>query len=201
MSARHADVVVNISARTDVGMCRRGNEDCFMVADLTTGNTGLVPEVSKHRLGESGSLLVVSDGMGGAVAGEIASDLSVRSVKDYLVRSSPHSTVSDRLRSAVEAVLTSNDPADVCGRFATERYLKAAYGDKQGCVRAQQPGSAARSLKSFGVAQEAGQGTSVVADAVPVGGPYGGHTVHVGLVFAGDRYRVDSMKADLPVGP
>ena len=105
------------------------------------------------------------------------------------------------VRSAVEAVLTSNDPADVCGRFATERYLKAAYGDKQGCVRAQQPGSAARSLKSFGVAQEAGQGTSVVADAVPVGGPYGGHTVHVGLVFAGDRYRVDSMKADLPVGP
>lgn len=101
-ASRHADVVVNISARTDVGMCRRGNEDCFMVADLTTGNTGLVPEVSTHRLGQNGSLLVVSDGMGGAVAGEIASDLSVQSVKDFLLRGGPTLDVSERLRAAVE---------------------------------------------------------------------------------------------------
>jgi PPM family protein phosphatase len=102
-ASRNADVVVNISARTDVGMCRRGNEDCFMVADLTTGHTGLVPEVSTHRLGQNGSLLVVSDGMGGAVAGEIASDLSVKSVKDYLLNTTAPTNVSGRLQTAVES--------------------------------------------------------------------------------------------------
>jgi serine/threonine protein phosphatase PrpC len=84
-------------------MCRRGNEDCFLVADLSTGNTGLVPEVSLHRVGELGSLLVVSDGMGGAVAGEIASDLSVNHVRENIVRNAHIANISDRLRFAVES--------------------------------------------------------------------------------------------------
>jgi protein phosphatase len=84
-------------------MCRRGNEDCFLVADLSTGNTGLVPEVSKHRVGQMGSLLVVSDGMGGAVAGEIASDLSVNHVRENVLRNAHIANVSDRLRFAVES--------------------------------------------------------------------------------------------------
>lgn len=104
MSATHnGDVQVRVSARTDVGMIRRGNEDCFLVADLTTGNTGLGPEVSQHRLGSNGSLMVVSDGMGGAVAGEIASDLAVNGVRDEMLK--PGSTpldVSQRLQLAVE---------------------------------------------------------------------------------------------------
>jgi serine/threonine protein phosphatase PrpC len=83
-------------------MIRRGNEDCFMVADLTTGNVGLTPEVSNHRCGALGSLMVVSDGMGGAVAGEIASDLSVNGVREEMVRASGVADVSDRLRQAVE---------------------------------------------------------------------------------------------------
>jgi len=83
-------------------MCRRGNEDCFLVADLSTGNSGLVPEVSNHRVGELGSLLVVSDGMGGAVAGEIASDLSVNHVREGVVRNATVRNPSDRLRLAVE---------------------------------------------------------------------------------------------------
>ena len=82
-------------------MIRRGNEDCFMVADLTTGNVGLTPEVSNHRCGALGSLMVVSDGMGGAVAGEIASDLSVNGVREEMVRASGVADVSERLRRAV----------------------------------------------------------------------------------------------------
>jgi serine/threonine protein phosphatase PrpC len=97
------DIYLSVSARTDVGMCRRGNEDCFLVADLSTGNTGLVPEVSNHRVGELGSLLVVSDGMGGAVAGEIASDLSVNHVRENVLRNAHIANVSDRLRFAVES--------------------------------------------------------------------------------------------------
>ncbi len=102
-ASQNGDVQVRVSARTDVGMIRRGNEDCFLVADLTTGNTGLTPEVSHHRLGSMGSLMVVSDGMGGAVAGEIASDLAVNGVRDEMLK--PGSTpldVSQRLQIAVE---------------------------------------------------------------------------------------------------
>jgi serine/threonine protein phosphatase PrpC len=84
-------------------MIRRGNEDCFMVADLSTGNVGLTPEVSTHRCGDLGSLLIVSDGMGGAVAGEIASDLSVKTIREELARTSHVMSVSDRLRQAVES--------------------------------------------------------------------------------------------------
>jgi protein phosphatase len=84
-------------------MIRQGNEDCFLVADLSTGNVGLAPEVSRHRLGEYGSLLVVSDGMGGAVAGEIASDLSVKNVREELVGNAGVGDVGLRLRRAVEA--------------------------------------------------------------------------------------------------
>ena len=49
---------------------------------------------------------------------------------------------------------------------AVTTYLTVAYGGKQGCVQAQRPGSAARSLKSFGIVQEAGQGALVRAKAV-----------------------------------
>jgi serine/threonine protein phosphatase PrpC len=101
-ASRNGDVTVRVSARTDVGMIRRGNEDCFMIADLTTGNIGLTPEVSSHRCGAMGSLLVVSDGMGGAVAGEIASDLSVNGVREEMARATTVSDVSERLRRAVE---------------------------------------------------------------------------------------------------
>ncbi len=102
-ASRNGDVLVRVSARTDVGMIRRGNEDCFMVADLTTGNVGLTPEVSHHKCGALGSLMVVSDGMGGAVAGEIASDLSVNGVREEITRASQVGDVSERLRRAVEA--------------------------------------------------------------------------------------------------
>jgi len=47
-------------------------------------------------------LFAVSDGMGGAVAGEIASDLSVNGVREELVRLAHIQDVSERLRRAVE---------------------------------------------------------------------------------------------------
>jgi protein phosphatase len=83
-------------------MIRRGNEDCFLVADLSTGKMGLTPDVTHHKLGDLGSLLIVSDGMGGAVAGEIASDLSVNGVREEIVRATHVGVLSDRLRHAVE---------------------------------------------------------------------------------------------------
>jgi hypothetical protein len=107
----------------------------------------------------------------------------------------------DAVRTAVEAVLASSDPADACGKYVTQHYLKVAYGGKQGCVQAQAPGSAAKSLRSFRIVNESTQGKIATATAVPNGGPYDGSKVVIGLLFDHDHYRVEALRANVPVGP
>ncbi|HKA19134.1 MAG TPA: Stp1/IreP family PP2C-type Ser/Thr phosphatase [Blastocatellia bacterium] len=97
-----SDVEVSVFARTDVGMHRSGNEDSFLVADLTAGKIGLGPDVSKHQLGERGSLMIVSDGMGGAAAGEIASEMAVTTMRESLAAMDAATEISDQLRIAAE---------------------------------------------------------------------------------------------------
>jgi PPM family protein phosphatase len=79
-------VLVHVFGRTDVGRTREHNEDAFVVADLTSGNATLQPEVRTHISGEKGSLFMVADGMGGAAAGEIASAMAVEVVIGELRR-------------------------------------------------------------------------------------------------------------------
>jgi protein phosphatase len=78
--AAAGDIVVHVFGRTDVGRTREHNEDAFVVADLTTGNATLQPEVRTHAVGPRGTLFMVADGMGGAAAGEIASAMAVEVV-------------------------------------------------------------------------------------------------------------------------
>jgi serine/threonine protein phosphatase PrpC len=79
-SGPNGAVVVHVFGRTDVGRTREHNEDAFAVADLTTGNATLQPEVRTHTVGDRGSLFMVADGMGGAAAGEIASAMAIEVV-------------------------------------------------------------------------------------------------------------------------
>jgi len=83
-------------------MHRTGNEDAFLVADLTTGSTGLASAVTTHSLGERGSLMIVSDGMGGAAAGEIASEMAVNTIRECIADMPASMGISDRLKSAAE---------------------------------------------------------------------------------------------------
>jgi protein phosphatase len=76
----NGDVIVHVFGRTDVGRTREHNEDAFVVADLSTNNPTLQPEVRRHVLGPKGTLFMVADGMGGAAAGEIASAMAVEVV-------------------------------------------------------------------------------------------------------------------------
>jgi hypothetical protein len=105
------------------------------------------------------------------------------------------------MRTAIEAVLASSDPTDACGKYVTDRYLSVAYGGRQGCVQAQAPGSSAKSLRSLRIVNEGTQGTIATATAVPNGGPYDGSKVVIGLVFDRDHYRVEALRANIPVGP
>src|SRR5919206_533836 len=85
-------MIVELYAKSDVGRVRRGNEDNFLVLDLSTAQTWTgvdgapAPENLTHfDLGDKGLVLVVSDGMGGALAGDVASRMAVDSVRQMLV--------------------------------------------------------------------------------------------------------------------
>ncbi len=97
-----SNIQVSVYAGTDIGMHRSGNEDAFLVADLTTGTIGLGPEMSTHAVGERGSLMIVSDGMGGAAAGEVASELTVTTIREALMEGLPEMDTASRLRLATE---------------------------------------------------------------------------------------------------
>ena len=83
---------VELHAKSDVGRVRRGNEDNFLVLELSkqqtwTGTDGsaALKELSNFELGQKGLVLVVSDGMGGALAGDVASRMAVDSVRDMIL--------------------------------------------------------------------------------------------------------------------
>ena len=77
-------VKVSVFGKTDLGRTREHNEDTFLVADLSTGNASLHPEVRLHEVGPRGSLFMVADGMGGAAAGELASAMAADLIYRHL---------------------------------------------------------------------------------------------------------------------
>lgn len=102
------EVKVSVFGVTDVGVVRTNNEDNFLLAELTTGKVGLLPEILAHEILEQGTLFVVSDGMGGAEAGEVASRIVVEGMRDELATISHGGySVEDSVRAAVERVNTS----------------------------------------------------------------------------------------------
>ncbi|MCA1629583.1 MAG: protein phosphatase 2C domain-containing protein [Acidobacteria bacterium] len=84
---------VELHAHTDVGRVRQGNEDNFLVVDLTTERSWTGSDKTseppaallRFDLGEKGAVFAVSDGMGGALAGDVASRMAVETVRDMLV--------------------------------------------------------------------------------------------------------------------
>jgi protein phosphatase len=77
-------VRVSVFGKTDLGLAREHNEDAFLVADLSTRNASLQPEVRDHVVGPRGSLFLVADGMGGAAAGELASQMAADAIYTHL---------------------------------------------------------------------------------------------------------------------
>ena len=79
-------IVVHVFAHSDVGRTREHNEDAFVVADLSRGEPLHFDHVRTERASERGTLFMVADGMGGAAAGEIASEMAVEVVLQQLRR-------------------------------------------------------------------------------------------------------------------
>ena len=101
-------IKVEVFAKTDLGKTRDHNEDRFLVADLSRREASLLPAVRTHEVGERGSLFVVADGMGGAAAGELASQMATDTIYQQMVRvwgAEPETTpqrFAFRLKEAME---------------------------------------------------------------------------------------------------
>ncbi len=76
-STKTGEIRVKLFGRTDVGQIREHNEDNFLVADLTRKTRSLLEADRSFAVGPHGTILGVCDGMGGAAAGEVASQLAV----------------------------------------------------------------------------------------------------------------------------
>lgn len=107
-------VKVSVYAQTDIGRVRQNNEDNFLIADLTERMYRTAATQDHHsvvtaafNIGERGFLAAVSDGMGGALAGEVASHLAVNAVPLWMEKLQQDSQTgrfpfSEQFRLAVE---------------------------------------------------------------------------------------------------
>jgi protein phosphatase len=80
--------IVQSFGLSDRGQKRSSNEDCFVVAELArtlqvhhTNHPHNEASFSCHR----GHVFLVADGVGGNKAGEVASDLTVRTIEEFLL--------------------------------------------------------------------------------------------------------------------
>lgn len=95
-SPTEGSISVRLFARTDVGQVREHNEDNFLVADLTRRTRGLQEGSRSAVVGRQGHLFAVCDGMGGAAAGEIASQMAVDIIYERMVEGLDPSSPIDR---------------------------------------------------------------------------------------------------------
>jgi hypothetical protein len=113
---------------------------------------------------------------------------------------SPAPSDEELIEAAVIAVLAGKDPRRVCTSTLSERFLREAYGGLQGCLNGRDPASLARpgGTRVEPVRIDAGRAEVV---AHPAGGTYGGERLEAVVVRSAGGWRVDELRADIPVGP
>jgi serine/threonine protein phosphatase PrpC len=77
---------LRFAGRSAVGLVREHNEDNFVIANLTTGDLAARETSLTDAVGEGGMLFAVCDGMGGAAAGEVASQMAVDVLHEAMQR-------------------------------------------------------------------------------------------------------------------
>lgn len=87
-SAGTGHIEVSAFGATDPGLVRQSNEDAFAVGNLDGGARAGEGEVLRTA-GSRGPLLIVCDGMGGVVGGEVASRLATDTIWEEMLRSRP----------------------------------------------------------------------------------------------------------------
>jgi protein phosphatase len=113
--AEEAAFKISLYAKSDVGAVRPGNEDNFLVLNLSTADTWKPADhdsnapnnLTNFNQSHYGSVVAVTDGMGGALAGEVASRLAVECVRDRMLELQASPVYSklpfhERLRLSIE---------------------------------------------------------------------------------------------------
>jgi protein phosphatase len=75
------------AGHTDRGRVRRNNEDSFLALQFDAHEVGYLGKIGDTSLAERDAVFAVSDGMGGANAGEFASRITVEKITRVLPRS------------------------------------------------------------------------------------------------------------------
>ncbi len=148
-----SSVRLRLAGLTDVGITRDHNEDAFAILDLATGQTHAELQEGVLDVGLRGVVLVVADGMGGAAAGEIASEMAVEAVLDTF-RAQWMNNVGRDTDTFVETIRDAADTANhriyayasahpehagmgttatIAGLFGTSLYL-AQIGDSRAYI-------------------------------------------------------------------
>lgn len=91
---------VEIHATSHIGRVRKGNEDNYLVLNIgrekawtsTQDDGEFVIESQKFEIDNDGIVMAVSDGMGGALAGEVASTMAVETVSEKLLNGDDEQT-------------------------------------------------------------------------------------------------------------
>ena len=95
-------LIVETHATSHVGRVRKGNEDNYLLLHISDSKKWsssqdageFVIESQEFEIDESGAVFAVSDGMGGALAGEVASEMAVDTVCERLLDDDPETTLS-----------------------------------------------------------------------------------------------------------
>ncbi len=94
--------IVETHATSHIGRVRKGNEDNYLLLNISaakrwTGSqddTEFIVESQKFEIDDNGIVMAVSDGMGGALAGEVASTMAVETVSERLLNEDVDETLS-----------------------------------------------------------------------------------------------------------
>jgi protein phosphatase len=167
-----------VCGQTDLGRQRTNNEDNFLVADMAASAIHAQREARTHVLGSRGSLLVVADGMGGANAGEVASQMAVEII---------HRQMEQRWPPADGGGATA-DTGDAAGARAladvpASAGAGAAVGAAAGAAASADAGVAAGA--DAGAAASADAGAAAGADASAVADDGAGSGASAGALARG----------------
>jgi serine/threonine protein phosphatase PrpC len=116
------NIRLTVFARSDVGRVRSNNEDAFLISDLDSGARQVAPAIDVD-VRDRGILIVVSDGMGGHAAGDVASALVVESLRKSL--SDPTADHSSLQRFIDSAVRRANADVREAARATEKRGMGA----------------------------------------------------------------------------
>ncbi|MEP6903615.1 MAG: protein phosphatase 2C domain-containing protein [Actinomycetota bacterium] len=95
-------LIVETHATSHIGRVRKGNEDNYLLLNISGAKAWMssqdpeefVIESQRFEVDDSGIILAVSDGMGGALAGEVASQLAVETVSKKFLDEDPEQTIA-----------------------------------------------------------------------------------------------------------